>query len=98
MSFVGIFVGMCRLIHFLLSYIVRVNISNATSEPPPGADSTTVIGEQYGHMGQQEELSVGESELAAIQELNFAFRRAASRLLEMSSEHYIRAWEQRYMR
>lgn len=77
---------------------MRVNISSATSEPAPGADSTTAIGEQYGHMGQQEELSVVESELAAIQELNFAFRRATSRLLEMSSEHYIRAWEQRYMR
>lgn len=76
---------------------MRVHISSATGEPAPGAGPNTAIGEQYGDMGQQEELSVVESELAAIQELNFAFRRATSRLLEMSSEHYIRAWEQRYM-
>lgn len=39
--------------------------------------------------GQQEELSVIESELASIQELSFAFQRAASRLVEMNSSNYL---------
>lgn len=46
--------------------------------------------------GQQEELDVFEGELAAIKELDFAFRRAASRLTEMSSKHYLDRWKERY--
>ncbi len=47
--------------------------------------------------GQQEELDVFEGELAAIKELDFAFRRAASRLTEMSSRHYLQRWSDKYL-
>eukprot|EP01031_Cornospumella_fuschlensis_P033582 gene33582-40625_t len=46
--------------------------------------------------GQQEELGVVEGELASVQELHFAFQRAASRLVEMSSEEYLRTWREMY--
>lgn len=42
--------------------------------------------------GQQEELDVYEGELASIKELDFAFRRAASRLVEMRSVEYHEKW------
>jgi hypothetical protein len=53
--------------------------------------------EEYGAMGQQEEISVVESELSSIQELGFAFKRATSRLYEMSSPHYFTVWQSRYL-
>jgi predicted ATPase len=40
----------------------------------------------------QEELKLLEGELASVQELSFAFRRAASRLQEMCGEGYLRRW------
>ncbi len=43
--------------------------------------------------GQQEELDVYEGELASIKELDFAFKRAASRLVEISSKEYYEKWK-----
>jgi predicted ATPase len=40
----------------------------------------------------QDELKVLEGELASVQELGFAFRRASSRLVEMSSVAYLQRW------
>ena len=40
--------------------------------------------------GRAEELDILEGELASIQELEFAFQRAASRMIEMSSSEYRR--------
>lgn len=48
--------------------------------------------------GQQEELGVVEGELASVQELHFAFQRAASRLVEMNSEEYLAVWKEKYPR
>lgn len=48
-------------------------------------------------MGQQEEINVYEGELASIKELGFAFQRAASRMIEMSSEHYFKRWKSLYV-
>lgn len=42
--------------------------------------------------GQQEDISLFESELSSIKELDFAFNRAASRLTEMSSKEYLQKW------
>jgi predicted ATPase len=36
----------------------------------------------------QEQLSLLEGQLASVQELDFAFKRAASRLFEMSGQMY----------
>jgi predicted ATPase len=47
--------------------------------------------------GQQEELDVFEGELAAIKELDFAFKRAASRMTEMQSSAYYQRWSRRWM-
>lgn len=44
----------------------------------------------------QEELKLLEGELASVQELRFAFKRAASRLTEMSGEQYLAAWQRRH--
>lgn len=41
------------------------------------------------------ELKLLEGQLASIQELSFAFRRAASRLNEMTSISYISSFEKR---
>jgi predicted ATPase len=41
-------------------------------------------------------LNVYEGELASIKELEFAFRRATSRLIEMSSEQYQAKWRMKY--
>ena len=38
------------------------------------------------------EVTVSKGELASVTELDFAFRRAASRLVEMSSTDYLRRW------
>jgi protein AFG1 len=46
--------------------------------------------------GQQEEMNVYEGELASIKELGFAFERAASRLIEMSSQQYFNKWKAKY--
>ncbi|RYH15028.1 cell division protein ZapE [archaeon] len=51
---------------------------------------------QVQSFGQQEELGVVEGELASVQELHFSFQRAASRLVEMSSEEYLKAWSEKY--
>ena len=40
----------------------------------------------------QDEMTVLEGELGSIQELSFAFRRAASRLVEMSGQAYLDRW------
>ena len=40
---------------------------------------------------RKEELDVLEGELASVQELGFAFRRAASRLSEMAGSEYLDA-------
>ena len=44
----------------------------------------------------QDDLKVLEGELASVQELGFAFKRAASRLIEMSSREYYARWMDRY--
>jgi predicted ATPase len=43
----------------------------------------------------QEELKLLEGELASVQELRFAFKRAASRLTEMSGAEYVERWTTR---
>ena len=45
---------------------------------------------------RKEELDVLEGELASVQELGFAFRRAASRLSEMGGAEYLRGHEARH--
>jgi len=40
----------------------------------------------------QDQLKLLEGELSSVQELRFAFRRAASRLVEMSSKQYYTRW------
>jgi len=44
----------------------------------------------------QVELNVLEGELASIQELGFAFRRAASRLVEIGSRSYMEGWRRKH--
>jgi predicted ATPase len=46
--------------------------------------------------GQQEEINVYQGELASIKELSFAFQRAASRLVEMTSVQYYNRWKSKY--
>ena len=46
--------------------------------------------------GKQEEAKVLESELTSIQDLRFAFKRAASRMNEMSSIEYYEKWKSKY--
>lgn len=46
----------------------------------------------------QEDMKVLESELAAIQDLSFAFRRAASRMIDMTSSEYYAKWKEMYVR
>jgi predicted ATPase len=46
--------------------------------------------------GQQEEINVYQGELASIKELSFAFQRAASRLVEMTSVQYYNRWKNKY--
>jgi len=45
----------------------------------------------------QEELKLLEGELASVQELRFAFKRAASRLTEMSGQNYLESWKLKRM-
>jgi len=45
---------------------------------------------------EEKEIKLLEGELASIQELSFAFKRAGSRLVELSGEEYFKAWEQKY--
>ncbi len=45
---------------------------------------------------REEELNVLQGELASIQELTFAFRRASSRLFEIASEEYLAAWNKKH--
>jgi protein AFG1 len=75
------------------------NYSPARFSIPVGTElaSKAKKKEEYGAMGQQEEISVVESELSSIQELGFAFKRATSRLYEMSSPHYFTVWQSRYL-
>jgi hypothetical protein len=42
---------------------------------------------------EEKELKLLEGELASIQELSFAFRRAGSRLVELSSRGYLEGWQ-----
>jgi predicted ATPase len=46
------------------------------------------FGSSSGLDAAQEELEMLEGELSSIQELRFAFRRAASRLTEMAGQEY----------
>jgi predicted ATPase len=63
---------------------------------PPGTSrlmSTVDINKSTAQIkfeGRTEELDILEGELASVQELSFAFRRAASRMMEMSSEQWRR--------
>lgn len=41
----------------------------------------------------QEQVTILQGELASVQELGFAFKRAASRLIEMSGVEYNAAWK-----
>jgi predicted ATPase len=43
-----------------------------------------------------DELKLLEGELSSVQELKFAFRRAASRLTEMAGKEYLKNWQLRY--
>eukprot|EP01039_Chlorochromonas_danica_P005297 gene5297-5832_t len=52
------------------------------------------VREEKNNLGQQEEISVVVGQLAAVQELDFAFQRAASRLIEMTSDDYHTQWEE----
>eukprot|EP00606_Chrysophyceae_sp_TOSAG23-5_P000311 GSChrysophyteH2.ASY1.ANO1.1719.1 assembled CDS len=56
-------------------------------------------GKGKGHEGNvdedADELLLMEGELASVQELSFAFRRAASRLTEMAGSEYHRKWAER---
>lgn len=45
---------------------------------------------------EDREIKLLEGELASIQELSFAFRRAGSRLVELSGEDYLKSWELKY--
>ena len=47
---------------------------------------------------RKEEIDVLEGELASVQELGFAFRRAASRLSEMGGAEYLSAHAERHPR
>jgi predicted ATPase len=38
-----------------------------------------------------------ESEISSVKELNFAFKRASSRLIEMCSVEYLRKWKSIYI-
>jgi predicted ATPase len=62
--------------------------SQTLSNPNPNADADAVEGE----------LDLLEGELASVQELSFAFRRAASRLIEMAGSEYHRKWENKGIR
>ena len=44
-----------------------------------------------------EDLDVLEGELSSIQELSFAYQRAASRMIEMSGEEYLQKWNKKYL-
>lgn len=46
--------------------------------------------------GGQEDMKALESELTSIQDLRFAFKRAASRMNEMSSIEYYDKWKTKY--
>ena len=43
-----------------------------------------------------DELKLLEGELSSVQELKFAFRRAASRLTEMAGKEYLKNWKLRH--
>ena len=56
------------------------------------------VGFGFGAEGEGEtaaELKLLEGELASVQELSFAFKRAASRLAEMSGQLYLSKWKQK---
>ena len=56
-----------------------------------GIETETVVGEAFGiDVAQSNGLTVGG--LASVQELSFAFKRAASRLKEMTSKYW---WERK---
>jgi predicted ATPase len=76
-----------------------VALSGTTTSQPAvaqGADSPGAAAAVVD--AAQEELKVLEGELASIQELSFAFRRAASRLAEMATETYERKWLEKLAR
>ena len=57
-------------------------------KPPVSAVDINKTTAQIRFEGRAEELDILEGELASIQELGFAFQRAASRMTEMTSNKY----------
>ena len=43
-----------------------------------------------------DELKLLEGELSSVQELKFAFRRAASRMTEMAGNEYLKNWKLKF--
>ena len=43
-----------------------------------------------------DELKLLEGELSSVQELKFAFRRAASRMTEMAGKEYLKNWKSKF--
>jgi hypothetical protein len=70
----------------------------SAAEPPvaAAASSASKFAAPRSIDAAQEELKLLEGELASVQELRFAFKRAASRLTEMSGEQYLAAWQRRH--
>ena len=64
-------------------------INSSISVPPPKSSTDINMSTaQVRFEGRVEELDILEGELASVQELGFAFKRAASRMIEMSSAEY----------
>lgn len=61
------------------------------SSSSPSSLSSSSVEEEEVHV----EVNVLEGELASIQELGFAFRRAASRLVEIGSRSYMQRWKEK---
>ena len=57
--------------------------------------SAANLGETNSIDAAQEELEMLEGELSSVQELRFAFKRAASRLTEMAGEGYRKSWAEK---
>jgi predicted ATPase len=64
------------------------------------SESSSVGGESSSSSSDEEdvqvEVNILEGELASIQELGFAFRRAASRLVEIGSRSYMQRWREKH--
>ena len=63
------------------------------------SESSSVGGESSSSSDEEDvqvEVNILEGELASIQELGFAFRRAASRLVEIGSRSYMQRWKEKH--